>query len=232
MIKVKKANIVFVHGLWADGSGWNALIPTLLEEGHQVISVQNPLTTIEDDVMATQKALARLEGVTVLVGHSWGGAVITAAGNDEKVKSLVYVAALAPDEGENLGALSEQYPAEAAKHLQIADGLVWMGLEGMQKYFAGDLPEKETSLMYAVQGPASVALFGAQVTNPAWKNKMNWYIVGKNDHTINPDLERLFANRMGAAITELESSHVPMLSQPEAVLRVIREAARWAESES
>lgn len=227
---MKKASIVFVHGLWADGSGWNALIPTLLREGHKVISVQNPLTTIEDDIIATQKALARLEGPIVLVGHSWGGAVITAAGNDEKVKSLVYVAALAPDEGENLGLLSEQYPAEAAKHLQVEDGLVWMGLEGMQKFFAGDLPEAETALMYAVQGPASVALFGAQVTNPAWKNKKNWYIVGKNDYTINPELERLFASRMGAATTELESSHVPMLSQPEAVLKVIREAARSAEN--
>ncbi|MCE7044585.1 alpha/beta hydrolase [Dyadobacter sp. CY312] len=222
---MKKANIVFVHGLWADGSGWNSLIPTLLKEGHEVISVQNPLTTLEDDVAATQKALARLEGPTVLVGHSWGGAVITAAGNDPKVKTLVYVAALAPDEGESLGELSEKYPAEASKHLQIANDLIWMGLEGMQKHFAGDLPEEDTLLMYATQGPASLALFGAQVTTPAWKQKPSWYIVAKNDHTINPDLERLFADRMGANITELDSSHVPMLSQPEAVLKIIREAA-------
>ncbi|MBB6131630.1 alpha/beta hydrolase [Mucilaginibacter lappiensis] len=222
---MKKANIVFVHGLWADGSGWNALIPTLLEEGHEVISVQNPLTTLEDDVIATQKALARLEGSTILVGHSWGGAVITVAGNDPKVKALVYVAALAPDEGESLGELSEKYPAPASQYLQIADGLVWMGLEGMQKHFAGDVPENQTALMYATQGPASLALFGANLQAPAWKQKPSWYIIAKNDHTISPELERIFADRMGANITELETSHVPMISQPEAVLKVIREAA-------
>ncbi|MCS4301964.1 alpha/beta hydrolase [Chryseobacterium sp. BIGb0232] len=223
---MKKANIIFVHGLWADGSGWNKLIPTLLEDGHKVISVQNPLTTLEDDVLATQKALARVEGPTILIGHSWGGAVITAAGNDPKVKGLVYVAALAPDEGESLGELSEKYPAEASNHLEIADGLIWMGLEGMQKHFAGDLPQEETALMYATQGPASIALFGAQITTtPAWKEKPNWYIIAKNDHTINPELEHFFADRMKATTIELESSHVPMISQPDAVLKVIRDAA-------
>lgn len=221
---MEKINIVFVHGLWADGSGWNGVIPTLFEEGYEVVSVQNPLTTLEDDVLATQKVLARLEGPVVLVGHSWGGAVITVAGNDPKVKALVYVAALAPDEGESLGELSEKYPTEASQHLEIADGLIWMSLEGMQKHFAGDLPEKQTTIMYATQGPASLALFGAKVTAPAWKQKPCWYIIAKNDHTINPDLELLFANRMDAIITELESSHVPMLSQPEAVLNVIRHA--------
>ncbi|MBB6498501.1 alpha/beta hydrolase [Pedobacter cryoconitis] len=222
---MKKANVVFVHGLWADGSSWNAIIPTLLNEGYEVVSVQNPLTTLADDVAATNRVLSRLEGPTILVGHSWGGFVITAAGNHPNVSGLVYVAAMAPDEGETLGELSEKYPAPASLHLSVEDGYVWLSKEGVQKHFAGDVPDSEAALIYSTQGPAALALFGDKMTNPAWKSKPSWYILAKNDHTINPELERIMANRMGAKLTELESSHVPMISQPEAVLKVIREAA-------
>ena len=222
---MKKANVVFVHGLWADGSSWNAIIPTLLNEGYEVVSVQNPLTSLADDVAATNRVLSRLKGPTILVGHSWGGFVITAAGNHPNVSGLVYVAAMAPDEGETLGELSEKYPAPASLHLSVEDGFVWLSKEGVQQHFAADVPDSESALIYSTQGPAALALFGDKVTKPAWKNKPSWYILAKNDHTINPELERIMANRMGARLTELESSHVPMISQPEAVLKVIRDAA-------
>ncbi len=222
---MKKANILFIHGLWADGSSWNAIIPTLLEEGYEVISVQNPLTTLADDVAATKGALARLDGPTILVGHSWGGVVITAAGNDPRVTGLVYVAAMGPDEGETLGELSEKYPAPASLHLQVEDGYVWMSKEGVQKHFAADIPVKESALIYSTQGPAALALFGDKMGKPAWKNKPSWYILAKNDHTISPELELIMAKRMGAKLTELDTSHVPMISKPEEVLKVIREAA-------
>jgi pimeloyl-ACP methyl ester carboxylesterase len=224
---MKKANIVFVHGLWADGSSWNAVIPTLLAEGYEVISVQNPLQSLEGDVDATKRALDRLQGRTILVGHSWGGTVITAAGNDPRVKGLVYVAAMAPDEGETLGELSEKYPAEASKHLQVEEGRIWMSKEGVQQHFAGDLPGEASALIYSTQGAAAIALFGEVMGKPAWKEKPSWYILAKNDHTISPELEQIMADRMKAKLVKLDTSHVPMLSKPEEVLKVIREAANY-----
>lgn len=221
---MKKASIVFVHGLWADGSCWNDVIPALITEGHDVISVQNPLSTLADDVAATNKALDKLEGPIVLIGHSWGGVVITAAGVHPKVKALVYVAAMAPDKDETLAGLTESYPTAALQHLDIADGYIWLTKEGMQKYFASDVPEKQTALMYATQGPANAVLFGEKMGTPAWKEKPSWYIVAGKDDAISPELERIMAKRIGATITELDTSHVPMISKPEEVLKVIREA--------
>lgn len=221
---MKKANIVFVHGLWADGSCWNDVIPSLLAEGHDVISVQNPLSTLADDVAATNRALDKLEDPIVLIGHSWGGVVITAAGIHPKVRALVYVAAMAPDKDETLGGLTEHYPTAALQHLDIADGYIWLTKEGMQQYFASDVPEKQTALMYTTQGPANAALFGEKMGTPAWKEKPSWYIVASKDDAISPELERIMAKRINAKITELDTSHVPMISKPEEVLKVIREA--------
>lgn len=221
---MKKANIVFVHGLWADGSCWDKIIPSLIDEGHHVISVQNPLSSLADDVAATNRALNKLESPVILVGHSWGGVVITAAGIHPKVKALVYVAAMAPDENETLGGLTDPYPTAALQHLEVADGYIWLTKEGVQKYFASDVPEQQTALMYTTQGPANAVLFGEKMSKPAWKEKPSWYIVAQNDDAISPELERIMAKRINARTTELATSHVPMISKPEEVLKVIREA--------
>lgn len=221
---MKKTSIVFVHGLWADGSCWNDVIPALITEGHYVISVQNSLSTLADDVAATNRALNKLEGPIVLVGHSWGGVVITAAGVHPKVKALVYVAAVAPDKDETIGGLTQPYPTAAFQHLEIADDYIWLTKEGMQKYFASDVPEKQTALMYTTQGPANSILLEEKMGTPAWKEKPSWYIVAGKDEAISPELERIMAKRIGAKITELDTSHVPMISKPEEVLKVIREA--------
>ena len=221
---MKKVSIVFVHGLWADGSCWNEVAPSLIAEGHEVISVQNPLSTLADDVAATQRAFAKLEAPIVLVGHSWGGVVITAAGSNPKVKALVYVAAFAPDANETIGELTQAYPAALLQHLEFVDGYLWLTREGIQKHFAADLSEKQWELIHYTQGPAAALLLGEKMTSPAWKEKSSWYIIAKNDQAISPVLQDIMAKRIGAKITELETSHVPMMSKPEEVLKVIREA--------
>jgi pimeloyl-ACP methyl ester carboxylesterase len=221
---MKKVSIVFVHGLWADGSCWNDVAPALIAEGHQVISVQNPLSTLADDVAATERAFAKLEAPVVLVGHSWGGVVITAAGVNPKVNALVYVAAFAPDLNETIGELTQEYPAAILQHLELVDGYLWLTMEGIQKYFAADLSEKKWELIHYTQGPAAALLLGEKMTSPAWKEKPCWYILAKNDQAISPVLQDIMAKRIGAKITEIESSHVPQMSKPEEVLKVIREA--------
>ncbi len=221
---MKKVSIVFVHGLWADGSCWNNVAPSLIADGHEVISVQNPLSTLADDVAATQRAFAKLEAPIVLVGHSWGGVVITAAGNDPKVKALVYVAAFGPEENETLGGFSQEYPTALLQHLQVVDDYIWLTKEGIEKYFAADLSAKQCELIYYTQGPAAALLFGEKITNPAWKEKSNWYILATGDQAISPVLQGFMAKRMDAKITEVKASHVPMMSKPEEVLKVIREA--------
>ncbi len=221
---MKKVSIVFVLGLWADGSCWNEVAPSLIAEGHEVISVQNPLSTLADDVAATERAFAKLEAPIVLVGHSWGGVVITAAGVNPKVKALVYVAAFAPDVNETIGELTQEYPAAILQHLELVDGYLWLTMEGIQKYFAADLSEKQWELIHYTQGPAAALLLGEKMTSPAWKEKPSWYIKAKNDQAISPVLQDIMAKRIDAKITELESSHVPQMSKPEEVLKVIREA--------
>ena len=221
---MKKVSIVFVHGLWADGSCWNEVAPALIAEGHEVISVQNPLSTLADDVAATQRAFAKLEAPIVLVGHSWGGVVITAAGVNPKVKALVYVAAFAPDLNETIGELTHEYPGAILQHLEFVDGYLWLTMEGIQKCFAADLSEKQWMLIHYTQGPAAALLLGEKMTAPAWKEKPSWYIKAKSDQAISPVLQDIMAKRIGAKITELESSHVPQMSKPEEVLKVIREA--------
>jgi pimeloyl-ACP methyl ester carboxylesterase len=163
-------NIVLVHGFWTDASSYNQVIPTLLAEGYEVIAVQNPLTSLVDDVAATKRALARIEGQCILVGHSWGGVVITEAGNDERVSGLVYIAALAPDAGESMIDLMSKY-GNPSPHFQVQEGFIWISKEGIQKVLAGDLSAEKTALMYATQTAPSASLLEAKVDLPAWKNK-------------------------------------------------------------
>jgi pimeloyl-ACP methyl ester carboxylesterase len=225
-----KPSIVLVHGLWADGSCYNEIIPTLQAAGYNVIAVQNPLSSLADDVAAVKRALDRAGGPVVLVGHSWGGFVITAAGVDDRVKALVYIAALAPDTGENPTDLAAKYSTPALNaHLAVVDGTVWVNKDGVP-FFAGDLPQKTQDTIYATQGPANGALFATKLDGaPGWKGKPTFYVVAKKDNTINPDLERFFAKRMGATTIEVGSSHVPMLSHPALVVDLIEKAAKAAE---
>jgi pimeloyl-ACP methyl ester carboxylesterase len=220
-----KASIVFAHGLWADGSCFGKVIPALQADGHQVVSAQNSLDTLEGDVAAVTRALGRVSSPAILVGHSYAGTVITAAGTDDRVAGLVYISALAPDEGETSQSLQEQFPAtDIFAHIEVADGRIWMLPSGIG-YFAGDLPEQEQSLVWATQGVPAVDLFNQKLDGTAWRTKPSWYIVANNDRTVQPDLERFVAKRMGAHTYDVDSSHVPMLSQPDFVLGVIREAA-------
>jgi len=220
-----KPSIVFAHGLWADGSCYSKVIPALQADGHQVVSAQNSLDTLEGDVATVIRAMGRVSSPVLLVGHSYGGTVITAAGADDRVAGLVYIAALAPDENETSQSLQSQFPAtDIFAHIEVADGRIWLLPSGIG-YFAGDLPEQEQQLVWATQGVPDVDLFNQKVDGTAWRTKPSWYIVGNNDHTVQPELERFVAKRMGAHTYELDSSHVPMLSQPDRVLDVIRTAA-------
>jgi len=220
-----KPSIVFAHGLWADGSCYSKVIPALLADGHQVMSAQNSLDTLEGDVAAVTRALGRVSSPAILVGHSYGGTVITAAGTDDRVAGLVYIAALAPDEGETSQSLQGQFPVtDVFSHIEIADGRIWLLPSGIG-CFAGDLSEQEQGLVWATQGVPDVNLFSQKLGGTAWRMKPSWYIVANHDRTVHPDLERFAAKRMGAHTYDVDSSHVPMLSRPDFVLGVIREAA-------
>jgi pimeloyl-ACP methyl ester carboxylesterase len=220
-----KPSIVFCHGIWADGSCFNKLIPPLLAEGHEVISAQYGLDTNEADVAATLRTLGRVSSPAILVGHSYGGAVITAAGTDDRVAGLVYISALAPDETETSQGQQEKFPVtDAFEQIEIADGRVWLLPSGIG-CFAGDLPEEEQKIVWATAWPPAASLFASNAPGVAWRTKPSWYIVATNDHSVHPELERHAAKRMGATTYEFDSSHVPMLSQPDRVLDVIRAAA-------
>ena len=223
-------NIVLVHGAFVDGSSWAKVIPILQAKGYNVTAVQMPLTSFADDVAATQRAIARLNGPAILVGHSWGGVVITEAGMDPKVVGLVYVAAFAPDQGEAVGELGKNYPPPPALAAPSVDekGFLTLSVDAFKK-FGSDLPESQASVAAATQGPIAAASFGAQVSGVAWKTKPSWYIVSTLDQAIAPDEERFFAKRMKATTTELKASHVSMLSQPKAVAGVIMDAAAKAQ---
>jgi len=220
-----KPSIVFAHGLWADGSCFSKVINLLVADGFEVISTQNHLNTVADDAAAVRTSLGRASGPVVLVGHSYGGTVITAAGTDDRVAALIYICALAPDDGEPTQADQTKYPQTPVfQHIEVADGRLFLGLAGVPD-FAGDLPEEEQKLVWATQMAPLADLFAQPVIGAAWKSKPTYYIVGSEDRTVHPNLQRFLAQRMGAKVTELTSSHVPMLSQPERVYRVIREAA-------
>src|SRR5262245_16506023 len=220
-----KPTIVFAHGLWADGSCYAKVIPLLIADGYEVISTQNHLNTVADDAAAARTSFARAGGRVVLVGHSYGGTVITAAGADDRVAALVYICALAPEEGAPTGADLGKFPTTAVfAHIEPTDGRLFLGKTGVPE-FAGDLPEAEQQLVWATQMAPLADLFEQPVHGAAWKSKPTYYIVGTEDHTVHPDLQRFLAKRMGAQVTELDSSHVPMLSQPQRVYEVIRTAA-------
>jgi pimeloyl-ACP methyl ester carboxylesterase len=220
-----KPGIVFCHGLWADGSCFSKLIGPLQAEGYECIAAQYGLNTTAEDVAAAKEAIGRVGGPVILVGHSYGGSVITGAGTDDRVVGLVYICALAPDEDETSQTQQLNFPrTDVFSHIEVADGRIWLSREGT-KYFCGDLSEEEQKMVWATQGVPRPDLFDAKVGGTAWKSKPSWYIVGKQDHTVHPDLERAMAKRMGATTVELDSSHVPMLSQPERVIDVIRAAA-------
>ncbi|GLR84093.1 alpha/beta fold hydrolase [Bradyrhizobium iriomotense] len=221
-----KPTVVFVHGLWADGSSWSKVINPLVDKGYKVISVQNPTTSLADDVTATTRAIDRADGDVILVGHSWGGSVITEAGADPRVKALVYIAAFAPDKGETAGSLAESVaPTILGGFVQNANGYLTLSREGVAKGFAGDLTPKEQDVVYAVQQPASKSVFGDVGVNAAWRTKPSWYVVASEDNAINPELEKRMAQRANAKTTILKSSHVAMLSKPNEVLDVILDAA-------
>jgi pimeloyl-ACP methyl ester carboxylesterase len=221
-----KPSVVFAHGLWADGSCFSKVIKLLQADGYEVIATQNQLNTVEDDAAAVRTSLSRVRSPTVLVGHSYGGTVITAAGTDDRVGALVYIAALAPDEGETSQAEQDKHPTTAVfNHIEVVDGRIWLKLSGTAE-FCGDLSEEEQKLVWATQAAPLADLFSQPVHGAAWKTKPTFYIIAANDQTVHPDLERFVAKRMNAKITELQSSHVPMLSQPQRVYEVIREAAK------
>jgi pimeloyl-ACP methyl ester carboxylesterase len=225
MPKQTKPSIVFAHGLWADGSCFSKLIPSLQADGHEVICSQHGLDSLKSDVECVTRCFGRVTSPVVLVGHSYGGTLITHAGVDERVAALVYIAALAPDETETSQSEQQKFPVtDVFSHIEVADGRIWLKPSGIG-YFAGDLPESEQKVVWATQAVPVPDLFSQKVHGVAWKSKPSWYIVASQDHTVHPELERAAAKRMGATTVELRSSHVPMLSQPQAVLDVIRKAA-------
>jgi pimeloyl-ACP methyl ester carboxylesterase len=225
----KARNVVLVHGLFADGSCWSEVIARLQAAGLNATAVQNPLTTLPEAVAAAERVLARQDGPTVLVGHSFSGMIVSEAGVHPNVSALVYVAARAPDAGEDYTALAKTYPTPPA-----TAGIVFDGDEGrlseaaFLRDFAGDLPEAKAKVLYAVQQPFQKALLAGKTTHAAWRSKPSWYAVSTDDRTINPDLERFMAKRMGATTIEVKASHLALISQPDAIAGLILKAAGQA----
>jgi len=220
-------NAVLVHGLFADGSSWGKVIPILHRAGLKVTAVQNPLTSFQDDLDATRRAIALQDGPTVLVAHSYGGMVISEAGDDPKVAALVYVAARAPDAGEDYGALAKQFPTPPATAgiTWTPDGFGQLTEAAFLRDFAGDLDPVEARAYYAVQGRVAKATPTAKTTVAAWRTKPAWYAVSTQDRTINTELERFMAKRMNASTIELPASHVSLLSRPNEVAGLILDAS-------
>lgn len=223
-------NVVLVHGAFADGSSWAKVIPLLQARGLTVTAVQNPLSSLADDVAATKRAIADANGPVVLVGHSYGGSVISEAGNDPKVAALVFVAAGAPNAGQSFSDMAAPYPVPAGIAAIKMDASHFLTLPpaAVAQDFAQDLPRSVTAVMASTQGPTAAAVFSAKIGNAAWMIKPSWYIVCTNDRMIQPDLERALAQKLHAKTTEIASSHVPMLSHPEQVAQVIIDAANGA----
>jgi pimeloyl-ACP methyl ester carboxylesterase len=219
-------NVVLIHGLFADGSCWSEVIARLQAKGIQATAVQNPLTSLKEAVEATQNVLALQQGPTVLVAHSFGGMILTEAGVDPKVSALVYVAARAPDAGEDYTALAARFPTPPASAGIVFSG-DWGRLaeEAFLRDFAGDVPADKARVLYAVQAPFKRTLLADKTTHAAWRSKPSWYAVSTEDRTINPDLERFMAKRMGAKTIEVKASHVSLISQPDTIANLILEAA-------
>jgi pimeloyl-ACP methyl ester carboxylesterase len=220
-------NIVIVHGAFADGSGFKGIYNILVKKGYHVTVVQNPLTSLKDDVDATNRAIDKQDGPVILVGHSWGGTVITEAGVNPKVVGLVYIAAFAPDKGETTVQLAQSLPAAPENGIlpPDANGVIYFDKAKFHAGFAADLSTEEADFMYASQGPIFVQAFTAPVTEAAWRTKPSYGIVSTEDKAINPDIERNMYKRAGAKVTEIKASHVVFISHPDAVAKVIIEAA-------
>jgi len=225
-----KPAIVLVHGAFADATGWQHVIPLLEKDGYTVFAVQNSLFSLADDVTTTKRVIEAQKGPVVVVGHSYGGAVITgAAAGEPNVKALVYLAAFAPDANEPVGAFNDKYPAPLGEALAPdAGGFLYIDRAKFHSVFCADVPEGEAAIMAVTQKPLAAAVFGATLPAPAWKTIPSWYLVSQDDHAINPDLERFFAKRMNAHTSEIKSSHVAFISHPKAVVDVIEQAAETA----
>jgi pimeloyl-ACP methyl ester carboxylesterase len=232
MDKPSVKNIVLVHGAWADGSGWEGVYWALKRDGYNVSIVQNPLTSLADDVAATKLSLATQDGPAILVGHSYGGAVITEAGNDPKVVGLVYIAAFAPDKGESVAALIKDPPpgAPVPPILPPQDGFLFLDREKFPASFAADVDAKKAAFMADSQVPWNVAAFSGANTQPAWKTKPSWYLVATEDKMIPPDAQRSMSKRAGSTVVEAKGSHAIYVSQPEAVAALIEKASTGAKA--
>jgi pimeloyl-ACP methyl ester carboxylesterase len=224
-------NIVLVHGAWADGSCWSAVVEALQADGHRVTAPQFSLGALADDVAKLRRVLGRQDGPTIVAGHSYGGQIMTALGDDApNAVALAYVAAFGLDEGESIGALLAQGPpTPALAHLDIdAEGYAWLPEDDFVGHFAADVDRAKAKVMHAVQQPVQAAALGEVLGAPAWRSLPTWYLVAQNDEAIPPDAERQFAQRMGATTVEIASSHVPMVSQPDEVISLIRAAVAGA----
>lgn len=225
-------NIVLVHGAWADGSSWSKVLPLFEAKGLHAVAVQNPLSSIADDVASTKRLINAQDGPVLLVGHSYGGAVITEAGNNPKVLGMVYVAAFAPEEGETLGGMAAKYPTPPAysEFRQVDDGYLVLTEKGVRESFAQDLSPAEQSLVFAVQGANQGAILGTPIKKAAWHSKPSWFVIASNDRTIAPEQEISTAKRMGAKTLTVASSHLAMLAQPDQVAAFVIEAAASLEA--
>jgi pimeloyl-ACP methyl ester carboxylesterase len=222
-------NVVLVHGAWADGSSWSAVIERLQKKGFVVTAPQFGVSKLSDDVARLREVLQRQDGPTIVAGHSYGGQIITALGKDApNVAGLVYVAAFGLDQGESLGALLAQGPpAPAIAHLNLdKQGYGWLPQDDFVNYFASDVDRVKATVMFAVQQPIAGSAFAEVMGEPAWKSFPSWYLVTQSDQAIPPDAQRLFAKRMGATIVEVNSSHLPMVSHPDEVVELIETAAQ------
>lgn len=218
---------VLVHAAWADASSWNRVIPLLLRKGIPVVAVQIPLTSLSDNVVAVRRVLKRINGPIVLVGHSYGGAVITSAGTDEaSVKALVYIAAMAPDDGETVGQLLHRAAPHASAPALVPDedGFLWMSAKGFADAVAHQSSLEDAALMAATQKPIATQCVWEAMTKPAWREKPAWFLVAQNDRMIAPETQRFMADRTGGHIVEAEVDHTPLASAPERVAEVIAEA--------
>jgi pimeloyl-ACP methyl ester carboxylesterase len=220
-------NIVLVHGAFADGSSWSPVIQRLQRKGYQGTAVQNPLTSLADDVAATRRVLERQKGSVILVGHSWAGTVVTEAGNADNVRGLVYLSALVPDSGESTADLLTRLAAPMEGLTPDQNGLLWLDDPvAYRQVMAGDVSAPQTALLAATQQPMGASAFGDKVTTAAWHSKPSWYLLTEDDHALPPRVQRALAQAIGATTVSIKSSHMSLISHPEAVVALIERAAR------